>query len=976
MPTNALEKNCTLVLPSGSAPVLKSESLLSQLESKKDEHKIEALKTVKEKDEHKIEALKTVISSILHGEDMSRLLMPIIKFCTQSSNHTLKKLLLIYWECLDMYGSDGKLRPEMILVCEGMKKNLIHPNEYVRGSTLRFLCKLKEADILQSLIPSITGNLEHRNAYVRKYAVLSVFHIHNKFPNLIPDAPDLIEKILESEVDSAARRNAFLVLYHADEQKAMAYLYSNLDQLESLGESFQLVALELIRKVSRTKAFAEVKSRYLRCIYALTECPSNPVAYEAANTLISLSAAPIAVRRAIAAYTRLLAAESDSSVKLIIISKLKSLKKRHETVLSDMIMDVLRSLSTPNNDIRQKTLDLCLRLLSPRNVQSVVNVLKKELLKTDSPSHEDKDSLEYRKILVDSLHRCAVKFPEVVPSVVHLLMNYVGDENTAGAKDVILFVRHIVEEYPKLRSKQIDEIRSSGVYRVALWILGEYTDDMKVLNDAISTVTDMVGPLPMIPRAILKEGKADEDEEEGKENVDKKAVVKREQKSKILADGTYASEGLTPSEDMKEEDENMEEDTKLRALLLSGDSFLAACLAGSLTKMTLRFCTLKTMGSVDSRAQIGKTLLLLSSLLRIGEYSPKTKKSKLDRDSRQRILTCIHALLHPKTVSEALLKLSRESFREMLKQIKSVEGAREEDDFDNNKEVDDVITVRQLCPEKELYDVEGESRDVKKAVGAETSTLDINSKLSRVYQLTGFADSVYAEAYLTVLDFDILLDILVVNQTDESLQNLTVELNTSGDLKIADRIQEHTIAPKQSKTINVSIKVSSTESGVIFGSIAYSTAKGVDKKIVVLNSIHMDIMDYIHPANCTDTEFRSMWAEFEWENKVSVNTDFTELTSYLNHIVKITNMKCLTPDVDQYSECGFLAANLYACSIFGEDALLNLSVEQNPVSRKITGYVRIRSKTQGVALSLGDKITSNQRRETKASTGDAKSNKS
>ena len=41
-----------------------------------------------------------------------------------------------------------------------------------------------------------------------------------------------------------------------------------------------------------------------------------------------------------------------------------------------------------------------------------------------------------------------------------------------------------------------------------------------------------------------------------------------------------------------------------------------------------------------------------------------------------------------------------------------------------------------------------------------------------------------------------------------------------------------------------------------------------DRNSVVLNDIHIDIMDYIVPASCTDTEFRQMWAEFEWENKV------------------------------------------------------------------------------------------------------------
>jgi len=50
------------------------------------------------------------------------------------------------------------------------------------------------------------------------------------------------------------------------------------------------------------------------------------------------------------------------------------------------------------------------------------------------------------------------------------------------------------------------------------------------------------------------------------------------------------------------------------------------------------------------------------------------------------------------------------------------------------------------------------------------------------------------------------------------------------------------------------------------------------------------------------------------------------------------------------------------CSVFGEDALVNVSVEKKEDNDgKLAGYIRIRSKTQGIALSLGDRITSVQR---------------
>lgn len=53
----------------------------------------------------------------------------------------------------------------------------------------------------------------------------------------------------------------------------------------------------------------------------------------------------------------------------------------------------------------------------------------------------------------------------------------------------------------------------------------------------------------------------------------------------------------------------------------------------------------------------------------------------------------------------------------------------------------------------------------------------------------------------------------------------------------------------------------------------------------------------------------------------------------------------------------------YPCnSVFGEDALVNVSVEKKDDNQgKLAGYIRIRSKTQGIALSLGDRITSVQR---------------
>lgn len=84
---------------------------------------------------------------------------------------------------------------------------------------------------------------------------------------------------------------------------------------------------------------------------------------------------------------------------------------------------------------------------------------------------------------------------------------------------------------------------------------------------------------------------------------------------------------------------------------------------------------------------------------------------------------------------------------------------------------------------------------------------EFGSKLKRVYQLSGFADTVYCEAQLTVHEYDIVLDILVVNRTDATMTNVLVELYTHGDLKLVERPQTFSLGPNDSKHLRANIKV-------------------------------------------------------------------------------------------------------------------------------------------------------------------------
>lgn len=907
----------------------------------------------------KIDALKKVINMILAGERLPGVLMIIIRFVLPLQDHTIKKLLLIFWEIVPKTSADGKLLQEMILVCDAYRKDLQHPNEFLRGSTLRFLCKLKEPELLEPLMPAIRVCLEHRHSYVRRNAVLAIFTIYRNFEFLIPDAPELVATLLETEQDMSCKRNAFLMLLHADQDRALSYLASCLDQVNTFGDILQLVIVELIYKVCH--ANPNERSRFIRCIYNLLNSSSPAVRYEAAGTLITLSNAPTAIRAAASCYIELIVKESDNNVKLIVLDRLIALKDHpsHEKVLQELVMDILRVLASPDLEVRKKTLNLALDLVSSRNIEEMVLVLKKEVAKTHDVEHEDTG--KYRQLLVRTLHSCSIKFPDVASTVIPVLVEFLSDTNELAAADVLIFVREAIQKFENLRPIIIEkllesfgDVKTSKIHRAALWILGEYattaTDIECVLREINATLGD--GPLLEIEQRLH----AGENPEEGQNAANGNSATggsastgTSSNNTLVTSDGTYATQSAFNTTQVSKKEKR----PPLRQYMMDGDFFIAAGLGTTLTKLALRYAECSQDAKKKNKFD-ASVMLIMAGIIHLGKSGLPTKA--ITNDDTDHLLFCLRVLSDrsPKVIEIFNLRC-RNALNEMLlaKELEDMSIQKAKEKPNNKIQADDPISFLQLNQDKsgELGDNIFESSLSQALVGGRNtgSELVSTSKLNKVTQLTGFSDPVYAEAYVHVNQYDIVLDVLIVNQTTDTLQNCTLEIATLGDLKLVEKPQPVVLAPKDFCNIKANVKVASTENGIIFGNIVYDvTGAASDRNVVVLNDIHIDIMDYIVPASCTDTEFRSMWAEFEWENKVSVVTTITDLADYLKHLLKSTNMKCLTPEKALSGQCGFMAANMYAKSIFGEDALANLSIEKpfNKPEAAVTGHIRIRAKSQ------------------------------
>lgn len=917
------------------------------------------------------------------------MLMAIIRYILPVQDHTIKKMLLIFWEIVPKRGPDGKLLHEMILVCDAYRKDLQHPNEFIRGSTLRFLCKLKEAELLEPLMPSIRSCLEHRHSYVRRNAVLAIFKIFINFEHLIPDAPELIMDFLSRETDASCKRNAFLMLIHLDQSKALDYLNSCLDQIGNFNDILQLVIVELIYKVCI--ANPSERSRFIRAIYnLLNTSTSASVRYEAAATLITLSQAPTALKAAANCFVDICFRESDNNVKLIVLDRLIGLKDSApaaEKVLQEMLMDILRILTVASDlEVKQKILNLALDLVSPRNTEEMVHLLKKEVIKTlnDSVNAGD-DTCKYRQLLVQTLHSICVKFPEVLMTnqLLTTLCELLSSEDEVTAQIVISFCREFMMKNVQSKDTILEKIleafpavRKAKVHRGLLWILGEFCESEDQILEAKDVISKTLGEMPILESELKSREDGDDPTQPEKTGVSASKL--------ITADGSYVTQSaLSVSNARTHTKSNV---PPIRGYLFSGDYFVATALGNCFVKLAF-----KLKDSVDAKTLnrfVAESMLILSSILHLGQskVSFSDADASINEDDFERIALCLLVLSQINQTSPEVEDLMRSIFvKESTRALNAMIEATQTDKEEAKEkktivkkfvETDDHLNFAQLMSKnQEMFENQFEislSQAIGGNMGATATSSTFGkvstisdllsaSKLSKVTQLTGFSDPVYAECYVNVNQFDICLDVLVVNQTNDILQNCTLELSTMGDLKLVEKPQPIVLAPHDFANIKASVKVASTENGVIFGNIAYDVSGSTsDRNVVVLNDIHIDIMDYIVPATCTDSQFRTMWAEFEWENKVTVNTQMTDLQEFLSYMIKSTNMKCLTPQKALSGESSFLAANLYAKSIFGEDALANVSIEKSPDS-PVTGHIRIRAKSQGMALSLGDKVNVTQK---------------
>ena len=90
---------------------------------------------------------------------------------------------------------------------------------------------------------------------------------------------------------------------------------------------------------------------------------------------------------------------------------------------------------------------------------------------------------------------------------------------------------------------------------------------------------------------------------------------------------------------------------------------------------------------------------------------------------------------------------------------------------------------------------------------------------------------------MEVHHYDIVLKIILMNRTKKTLNNISFELLTQGNLKIVEKPVPISLRSESSATIKASLKVSSTDNGIIYGNLTYESSSSTQPEILNINEI-------------------------------------------------------------------------------------------------------------------------------------------
>ena len=925
----------------------------------------------------KQDALKTVLGSMVNDDNYPEdLMINVIHHLTIVDDIKIKKMLFLFWEVIDKHKPDGTMKDEIILLCNGIRKDLDSPNEYIRGRTLRLLTKLPYKEILENVKAAVFDNIKHVHPYVRSNAIMCVLSFIDNFGvDIVPDSlPDDLKEIILKDTDTATRRNAYVLYSRISPMESLSLTQEIMEnnEISELGDLFALCIVENLRKLN--KIFPQKSSNFIHLLLELSVHKSHSVLFEIGSLLLEISSNPNVVSSAVNILCSLLHEERDNNTLIIILKKLYNIKNRHGEILQEQILTFANLINLNYAvELRNLSFKLIDELITESTITQVFDKFMNIFTQLNSVN-ESEFTIELKSSMLKCMLKNIIKFPKI--DKMYIL--FVLEKNITFKKDKLfvysqistikqLFTVYnksedensilILNEMLKKIIKLFEEIDQYEIMETCIWILANYSKDVPLLQQSFDLILKNLGDLnfEFLEEELTLE-KMDSD------IINNDSAKRTVTKTVILPDGTYGT--VTEILDVKEI-KKQKEFKYLRKFILETSFYFSANLVSALTNIIFKMNKLK----FDKfKIYYFNTLNIICAILKMN-----SKLIYKDPDNTNHIKMCLKFLLSNNNTIydewnsymqkyEKQLKLAQDQTKleQELSNIKSK-------DFKNNQP-DDFISFRHC----KIYDPDnpdlGEDESDMNLINKQnvemndelfntnsSSRESDNKKRRFVEVLSGTEDPLFVEAEVNIYTYDLSIEFTIKNKSKNALQNVSLQLFVPKEFSIIEKPPIFTLEPNETVHVRSSVKFTKTINAYIFGQISFNNFKG-ENSFIHLSGLFIELLS-TYKENISDLDFRKNWSDYTWEHNVMIVSRKKKFSECVNELIKGLNMTLVSPKTIEMinDEFPFMVCNLYAKTKLGENALVNLSVERSK-DNKIIGSCFIRSKTKDFMTGLGEKI--------------------
>ena len=929
----------------------------------------------------KEEGLKTILGSMVNDDNYPQdLMMNVIHNLTIVDDINIKKLLFLFWEVIDKHKPDGAMKDEIILVCNGIRKDLDSPNEYIRGRTLRLLTKLPYKEILENVKAAVFENIKHSHPYVRSNAIMCILSFIDNFGvDIVPDSlPDDLKDIILKDNDTATRRNAYVLYSRISPMESLSLTQEIMEnnEISELGDLFALCIVENLRKLN--KIFPQRSSTFIHLLLELSVHKSHSVLFEIGSLLLEISSNPNVVSSAVNILCSLLHEERDNNTLIIIMKKLYGIKNRHGEILQEQILTFANLINLNYAiELRKLSFELIDELITESTITQVFDKFMVIFTQLNSVNES-----EYTIDLKNSMLKCMLKNIIKFPNIDKMYPLFVLEKNLTFKKDKLyvysqinsikeLFLVYskneiILKEMLNKIIKMFEEIDQYEIMETCIWILANYSSELILLKQTFDLIMKNLGDLDFEYFNENENILENNDENNIKNDNGKRTITK----TVVLPDGTYGT--VTEVLDIKEI-KKQKEIKYLRKFLLETTFYFSANLVSALTNIIFK---MKKLNFDKYKVYYYNTINIICSILKMN-----SKLVYKDPDNTNHIQMCLKFLLTNNDTIYEEWNQYMQKYENSLKLAQDKSKLEEElslkknKDFKNNQP-DDFISFRHC----KMYDpdnfevddddnininknsnIENEDDEENKEDNSinslnfgnnrETS----NKKRRFIEVLSGTEDPLFVESVVNIYTFDLSIEFTIKNRSKNSLQNVSLQLFVPKEFSVIEKPPVFSLEPNETVHVRSSVKFTKTINAYIFGQISFNNFKG-ENSFMHLSGLFIELLS-TYKENISDLDFRKNWNDYTWEHNVMIVSRKNSFSQCINELIKGLKMTLVFPKTleminDDYP---FMVANLYAKTKLGENALVNISVEKSK-DNKIIGTCVIRSKTKDFMTGLGEKI--------------------